>query len=65
MKTKTKKIQWKRLFAKATEDVMKKAIELIAIAVILGATAKLIMVVLPAVLAGGVIARLIKLGVFG
>jgi hypothetical protein len=64
-KMKTKEIQWKRLFAKAAEDVLKKAIELTALAIIIGAYMKIMLVALPAVLAGGILARLIKLRFLG
>jgi hypothetical protein len=60
-----KKIQWKRLLAKAAEDVVKKAIELTALAIILGAYMKIMLVALPAVLAGGILARVIKLRFLG
>ncbi|MBW2978272.1 hypothetical protein KY331_05485 [Candidatus Woesearchaeota archaeon] len=59
------KIEWKRLLSKALEDGIKKAIELILIALIVGASIKLILVAVPAVTLGAVIAKLAKLRLMG
>lgn len=58
---KPKKIEWKRLLKKAFEDGIKKAIELSIIAIIVGAALKIIMITVPAVTFGSVIAKIIKI----
>ena len=65
IKKRSKKIDWKRLVARSIEDGMKKGIELIIIAVLLGATFKLLVTAIPAVVLGSVIAKLAKIKIFG
>jgi len=60
-KKRSKKINWKKLLIKGVEEGIKKTIELIVLAIILGATLKLIMVVVPAVAFGAVIAKFAKI----
>ena len=55
------KIEWKRLIAKAVEEAIKKVIELLILAILLGAALKLIVIAVPAVAFGAVIAKLAKI----
>ena len=61
---KIKKINWKKLFAKALEDGIKKTIELVVLALLLGATFKLILITVPAVTLGSMVAKLTKIRFF-
>jgi len=61
MAKKTKKIDWNRLIKKAVEDGIKKGIELTILAIIAGTAAKLIMIAVPAVTLGAVVAKVIKI----
>ena len=58
-----KKINKERLIAKAVENGLKKAIEILIIAFVVGASFKIMMVTVPAVMAGSVLAKIIKKGV--
>ena len=62
-KNKTKKINWGRLVIKAIEEGAKKAIELVVLALMIGATMKLVMAAIPAVMAGAIVAKIVKVGV--
>jgi len=61
MAKKKMKICWKRLLVKALEDAIKKTIEIVILALVLGVTIKMIMIVVPAVSLGSIIAKLIKI----
>lgn len=62
MKTKRcKKIDWKRMLLKAAEDGIKKAIELTILALLVGVTIKTVLVAVPAVTMGAVIAKTVKI----
>jgi hypothetical protein len=63
METKTKKINKKRLFVKALEDGLKKAVELAVIGFTIGISAKLLSLTVLAVFGGSIIAKVIKLTV--
>lgn len=61
-KNKQKKaIDWKRLALKSVEDGIKKAIELALIALIVGASMKLVLAAIPGVMLGAIIAKLVKI----
>lgn len=61
MAKKEKKISWKRLLVKASEDAIKKAVELTVLALILGTAVKVILVAVPAISLGSILAKLFKL----
>jgi len=60
MKKSNKKIDWNRLLRKAVEDGIKKAIELLILAIVAGAAIKLVIAAVPAVALGAVVAKVIK-----
>ncbi|MDP2750008.1 MAG: hypothetical protein Q8O89_04200 [Nanoarchaeota archaeon] len=60
---KAKKINWRRLGISALENGIKKAIELVVLALLLGAAMKTVLFVVPAVVAGTVFAKIIKIHV--
>ena len=59
-KPKAKKIDWNRLLRKAVEDGIKKAIEVLILAIIAGVALKLIIAAVPAVALGAVVAKIVK-----
>jgi integral membrane sensor domain MASE1 len=61
MTNKTNKIEWKKLLWKAMEDGIKKAVEVAFIAILVGASIKLVMAAIPGVMVGAVIAKMIKI----
>jgi hypothetical protein len=59
-----KKINWKKLMAKGFEDAIKKAVELLILALLLGATLKLILIAVPAVSLGAIVSKICKITFF-
>ncbi len=57
----TRNVDWKRLGIKAVEEATKKTIELSLVALLVGATFKLILIAIPAVTIGSLIAKLVKI----
>ncbi|MFH1521715.1 MAG: hypothetical protein ABIF18_02030 [archaeon] len=62
-KIQTKKISWGRLFVKGIEEGVKKVIELAILGLAIGATMKLVLATIPAVMVGTMFAKIIKVGV--
>lgn len=62
-KTEQGRIDWKRLIIKALENGAKKAIEVVILALVLGATLKMAAVAIPAAMAGTALVKMIKVGV--
>ncbi|MFH1452064.1 MAG: hypothetical protein ABIF88_02730 [archaeon] len=58
---KEQKIDKKRLLLKATEDGLKKAIELVIIGIVIGLSIKLIVITIGSVMFGSVVAKTFKL----
>jgi hypothetical protein len=58
------KIKCKKLVAKALEDSIKKAVELVFVSLLLGVGIKYILVAVPAVAFGSVIAKIAKIKFF-
>ena len=61
MKKQPKKINWNRLLKKAVEDGIKKAIELLILAIAAGVAIKIIMITVPAVTLGAIVAKIVKI----
>ena len=59
-KKKTTKVDWRRLMKKAAEESVKKTIETVILAIILGASIKFLWVV-PAATTGVVTAKIVKI----
>ena len=49
------------MFVRSVEDGLKKAIELLIVAILLGSAIKLVMIVVPAVTLGSITAKLTKI----
>ena len=62
---KQRKIDWKRMLKKAAEDGIKKAVELIALGIALGVAYRMIIVAVPAVAVGTVVAKVVKVKLMG
>jgi hypothetical protein len=60
MAKKQKKVDWKKITGKAFEDAIKKLVEVLILAVIIGAAIKVILWAVPAVTIGSLFAKFIK-----
>ncbi len=63
-KKNVKKIKWKSLFIKAIEDALKKSVELIILALLLGIAIKIILMTVPAVTIATIISKIVKIKLF-
>ena len=59
-----KKIDWKRLFRKAAEDGIKKAVELLILLIVLGASSNLIFVGIPVAFVASLTSKTTQLMLF-
>jgi len=58
---KKKKINWKKVFGKSLEDTIKKTIECLMLAILLGSTINTMLFAIPAVTIGSFVAKIIKI----
>lgn len=61
MTNETRKIELKRLLLKAMEDGIKKGVEIALIALVVGASLKLVFTAIPGVMLGAIFAKLVKI----